>query len=76
MLFISNYADRNMMFDFVYFKGWILDESERLKIEKSEVEKRLKEAKSEEKGKLEEELQRLTQYIQNADDLALSCDIR
>ena len=76
MLFKTNYVDRNMMFDFVYFKGWILDESERLKIEKAEVEKRLKEAKSEEKGKLEEELQRLTQYIQNADDLALSCDIR
>ncbi len=64
------------MFDFVHIIDWIDDEIKRLEKEKLGIEDKEKKAKSSEKVKLEEELQRVKEYLLKAKDLQEECQIR
>jgi hypothetical protein len=62
--------------DFIFSSGWIGDEIERLENEKAELAEKVREAKSEKKEKLQVELERVVQYIKNANELLDACEIR
>ncbi len=62
--------------DFIFTLGWIGDEIESLENEKTELAEKVREAKSEKKEKLEVELERVVQYIKNANELLDACEIR
>lgn len=64
------------MFDFFHLVDWIDDEIKRLEEEKLGIEDKVKKAKSGEKVKLEEELQRVKEYLLKAKDLQEECQIR
>jgi len=64
------------VFDFVHIVDWIDEEIKRLEEEKLGIEDKVKKAKSSEKVKLEEELQRVKEYLLKAKDLQEECQIR
>jgi len=64
------------VFDFVHIVDWIDEEIKRLEKEKLGIEDEVKKAKSGEKVKLEEELQRVKEYLLKAKDLQEECQIR